>query len=221
MLTDYPRPVTCGACGYTTDEVYAVGGALLDGRFFEVTVACPKGRRLVDAPAGSLSDYSWIEDDGTERELTAEDVDTVLNAEEIYTRDGQCPVCDQVHPAWDAAIAACPVCGARGCRVEDLDLQTQVLAIELDGRSLGPSSMASATLRTAGDQWTVLMVADWGSDVMDRIRREGVISAANVSLKTAAGRFTSRAKLEYRSEPASGRVEVLMTGLEGLTPKSL
>lgn len=112
--------VMCPACGYTTDEVWAVGGALQDSGFFRATVACPIARKLVDAEAGQLSDFEIRNAGEEEREATAEDVDQALGPMSQWIAYTVCPECHGDHPVWDADAAVCPVCGGVGCVVESL-----------------------------------------------------------------------------------------------------
>lgn len=97
-------------------------------------------------------------------------------------------------------------------------MEAQVHMLEVDGSPLGIASMASATLRSDGAVWTVLLHADWDSDIADRFRREGVILEANVELRSDAGAFSSRARLEYQAEPSPGQIQILITGLDELVP---
>ena len=110
--------VTCEKCGYTTDDVYAVGGAVLDGGFFSITIACATSRELIDGDAGCLDDFSVQEPDGSERDLTLQDVEDTVDVVAAFMSSAECPRCGEDHPAWNEATAACPACGATGCRVE-------------------------------------------------------------------------------------------------------
>jgi len=117
-MTDCQMIVKCTKCGYTTDEVFAVGGAVIDGQFFEITVSCPTTHRLVDGDAGSLQDFGVVEPDGSERYLTEEDVGEAMDPATAYMRSAVCPECNEAHGPWDAQLAVCPVCGTPGCQVE-------------------------------------------------------------------------------------------------------
>ena len=117
-MTDCQMRVVCPACGYVTEDVYAIGGAVMDGGFFEVTVACPVTHRLVDAEAGHLNDFGIIEPDGAERELTEDDVYEATDRLTAFMSSTVCPECGKKHPSWDEKTAVCPVCAKPGCKVE-------------------------------------------------------------------------------------------------------
>lgn len=117
-MGDCQMRVTCGACGYTTDQVYAVGGALLDGGVLEITAACPVSRTLVDGFAGLLGDFGVVGAEGQVRDLTKKDLDDAVEPVGAFMSHALCPACKADHEPWDAQVAPCPVCGAKGCRVE-------------------------------------------------------------------------------------------------------
>lgn len=117
-MIDCQMRVTCGSCGYPTDDVFAVWGAVLDGGILEITVAGPVSRTLVDGFAGCLGDFGVMDSDGRARDLTEKDLDDAIDPIGVFMRSAHCPACKENHEPWDERAAPCPVCGAEGCRVE-------------------------------------------------------------------------------------------------------
>lgn len=117
-MSDCQVRVTCGKCGYTTDDIWAVGGAVLDQGVLNVTVSCPSTHKLVDAEAGNLNDFTITDEDGSEHEPGKFEFDDFLDPVGTFMTSTICPECGENHPAWDAKLALCPVCGSGGCLMQ-------------------------------------------------------------------------------------------------------
>jgi len=91
-----------------------------------------------------------------------------------------------------------------------------VAAIEVEGRMLAPPSMRSAALLRNEYQWALTIHSDWGSDLANSIRRNGVLRGVPVLLITPDGMFSGNAWFEFGGEPESGLVKVKAYGVGAL-----
>ena len=90
---------------------------------------------------------------------------------------------------------------------------TAIVAMEVDGRVLGPPSMISGTFVGTEHNWALVLKSEWSSDLCDRIRREGVLRDSEIQVTTERATLSGRAWLEFEGEVQDGVVQIVAVGL--------
>ena len=96
--------------------------------------------------------------------------------------------------------------------------RTVIQGIEIGGMPIGLASLLEATLEREGDDWVIVVVSQFSSDLVDALRSERYPEPVEVSLKTDAGeRLSGKALITLNGDvDDSGKhVEVLFHGEYG------